>query len=140
MPCPYFYPVGQLGWPNAPRLPLGDAYTGLCRADPDAQMDPDPVALRDLCNLGYARGRCMHFPAGAGPDAVRFSVARDAGGLVQICWVRERDHHPFDHGRLEYSQEAQSFTGGIAEESVRQQAQAYVSSYLRRKTMDQRKS
>src|SRR5437879_1683236 len=134
MPCPYFHPAGQLAWPNAPRLPLGDAYTGLCQAEPGSAIDPGLAALKDCCNLGYARGRCAHFPAGDGPDAVRFTVAREADGLIRIDWVREKDHHPFDHGPLEYSVANRSFTAADADEAVRQQAHASIESYLRRKT------
>jgi hypothetical protein len=140
MPCPYFHPTAELGWPNAPRLPLGDAYTGLCQADPAAEIGPEPAILRDLCNLGYARGRCVRFPSGAGPDAVRFSVVSDDAAVVRICWVRERDHHPFDHGWLDYSREVGTFDGAITAESLLPQAQAYVASYLRRKAGERRKS
>ena len=129
-----FYPVGQLAWPNAPKLPLGDAYAGLCQADPVHESEPGLPALRDLCNLGYARGRCARFPPGDGPDAVRFSVERDRDGLIRICWVREKDHRPFDHGPLEYSLETHDFSAAPVDAAVVRQAHAYISSYLRRKT------
>ena len=132
MPCPYFQPLGQLAWPNAPRLPLGDAYAGRCQADPALPADPDPVTLRDCCNLGYARGKCARFPDSTGPDAVRFAVTADAGASVSIYWVRERAHEPFDHGALEYSIDSHVFTGPSVESAVQQQAEAYVQSYLRR--------
>ena len=134
MPCPYFHPLGQLAWPNAPRLPLGDAYAGICRADPGHPADPDPVTLRDCCNLGYARGKCPRFPDAAGPDAVRFAVTADAGASIAIYWVRERAHEPFDHGAIEYSVESQAFTAAAVDAAVRQQAEAYVDAYLRRKS------
>src|SRR5438270_4405060 len=107
MACPYFYPAGQIAWPHAPKLPLGDAYNGLCHADPGRPADPDRAALTDCCNLGYARGRCARFPMDAGPDAVRFSVVDDGEGFIRIYWVREKDHRPFDHGPLDYSRETQ---------------------------------
>lgn len=133
MPCPYFYPVGHLAWANAPRLPLGDAYSGFCHADPNAQADPGATTIRDLCNLGYARGRCSRFSAADGPDAIRFSVVRDRGEFITIYWVRERDHQPFDHGPLEYSVPAGTFTSPPAAGLIEQQARAYLGSYLRRK-------
>jgi hypothetical protein len=133
MPCPFFYPVQPLPWPNAPRLPLGDAYAGLCHADPACAAEPEPAVQRQLCNLGYARGRCARFPQAEGPDAVRFSVVEDAGHLIRLCWVRERNHYPFDHGPLEYSPEKQAFAAGAAEPGLERQARAYVASYLRRK-------
>jgi hypothetical protein len=134
MPCPYFHPLEQLAWPNAPKLPLGDAYTGLCQADPASPADPDPATLRDCCNLGYARGKCARFPDAAGPDAVRFAVTADAGGSVAIYWVREKGHEPFDHGSLEYSMAAQAFAAASGDAAVEHQARAYLASYLRRKS------
>jgi hypothetical protein len=134
MPCPYFHPLGQLAWPNAPRLPLGDAYSGRCEADPALPADPDPTTLRDCCNLGYARGKCVRFPDAAGPDAVRFAVTADAGNSIRIYWVREKGHEPFDHGPLEYSTETRVFSPAAVDTAVEQQAQAYVASYLRRKS------
>ena len=132
MPCPYFCPVEALAWPSAPRLPLGDAYTGTCQSDPAHPISPAAADLRDLCNLGYAAGRCARFPLTGGPDAIRFCAAKDAGGLIHIAWARERDHYPFDNGILEYSTETGRFTAATPHPIVGQQAQAYVSSYLRR--------
>ena len=132
MPCPYFYPVAQLAWPNAPRLPLGDAYTGRCNADPEHPADPDPVTLRDCCNLGYSRGKCSRFPEVPGPDAIRFAVTSDSGGSVRIYWVREKGHEPFDHGPLEYSIDARAFQASGVNAAIERQAHAYVESYLRR--------
>jgi hypothetical protein len=135
MPCPYFYPVGQLAWPSAPKLPLGDAYAGLCHADPAIPVDPDPAALKDCCNLGYARGKCARFPLNGGPDAVRFTVVADADGTILIYWVREKNHRPFDHGPLAYSCAAEVFAAADLDAALRQQAHAYVASYLRRTRM-----
>ena len=132
MPCPYFLPARQFVWPSAPILPLGDAYQGSCQADP-AQVAPPPAeSLVDLCNLGYARGRCPRFPQDEGPDAVRFAVVKDADGVISISWVRERDHHPFDHGRLEYQNDRLLTPAAPLPAVTIGQAQAYVSSYLRR--------
>jgi hypothetical protein len=97
--------------------------------------------LRPLCNLGYARETCARFPAGDGPDAVRFTISRCDGATLRLYYVMERDHHPFAHGPLEYSRAARSFaaptaseTPPAAQELVLRQAQAYVESYLRRKS------
>ena len=113
---------------------MGDAYTGWCHAAPGIETDPGMAALKDYCNLGYARGRCARFPQGDGPDAVRFAVATERDGLIRIQWVRERDHHPFDHGPLEYSLANHTFTAADVDPAVAQQAHAYIESYLRRKT------
>ena len=133
MPCPYFYPVEPLVWPSAPLLPLGDAYTGACQADPVLSFHPDALALRDLCNLGYARGRCARFPQTEAPDAVRFCAVHEAGGILRIAWVRERDHYPYDNGELEYRVAEGIFAAAPLDATGMQQAHAYVASYLRRK-------
>ena len=134
MPCPYFVPMAQLAWPSAPKLPLGDAYTGVCGAEAGNPIDPVIAVQRDLCNLGYARGRCSHFPDADVADAVRFAVARDDAGLIGISWVVEKDHHPLAHGPLEYSVASAAFVTPQSTEAVRRLAAAYVASYLRRKT------
>jgi len=135
MACPYFFPVearaesGQ----NA-MLPLGDSWTGICRADPRQPWRPDGAVLRPLCNLGYARGACPHFPSADGPDAVRFAVSGDDGASLRIYLVVERDHQPFAHGPLEYSRAREGFLNPPVDETISRQARAYVESYLRRKS------
>jgi hypothetical protein len=136
MACPYFDPIERRSNACAGRdamLPLGDSWAGLCRAIPDQPAPPDDASLRTLCNLGYARGHCSRFPADDGPDAVRFTIARDAGSTLGIAYVVERDHHPYTHGRLDY----QAATGTLADgpsDLLARQALAYVASYHRRKT------
>ena len=115
-------------------LPLGDSWSGVCRAVPEAPCEPAPDIARPLCNLGYARGHCDRFPAGSGPDAVRFTIAADLGASLRLYYVLERDHHPFAHGPLEYSVDAAAFDTPPASESLDSQARAYIASYLRRKT------
>ena len=109
-------------------LPLGDSWSGFCRADPN---NPHP-ASDVCCNLGYARGTCNLFPAGEGPDAVRFTVSSHEAAGVRISYVIERDHHPFAHGVVEYSFAAASVTTPLEPDTVARQANAYVESYLRR--------
>ncbi len=132
MSCPYFDPVApQVGGsgPESAMLPLGDAWTGICRAVPDQPWQPDHATLGRCCNLGYARGHCARFPRDDGPDAVRFAVSGDDGATVQLYYVIERDHHPFAPGPLEHT------SAGVPEASplLARQAQAYAQSYLRRK-------
>jgi hypothetical protein len=110
-------------------LPLGESWSGFCRALPNTAHPVNDVR----CNLGYARGDCGRFPAGEGPDAVRFTVSSHEPTGVHIYYVIERDHHPFAHGALEYSFAASSFTTALEPETVARQAHAYVQSYLRRK-------
>jgi hypothetical protein len=104
---------------------------------PDAPA-PETRAAGDTfcdttCNLGYARGECARFPEGDGPDAVRFTISSHHGAVIGICYVVERDHHPFAHGRLEYSTAAAIFATPPETATLARQAQAYVESYLRRK-------
>jgi hypothetical protein len=135
MACPYFYPVRDPAPPlESLPLPLGDAWTGLCRASHDTPLEPEPASLVGLCHLGYARGRCARFPKDdLGPDAVRFAVSRDSGASLDLCYVLERDHHPFAHGSLSYSPASRRFISQPSCPIMTRQAEAYVESYLRRK-------
>jgi hypothetical protein len=137
MACPYFFPVEPRSRVSDVRdamLPLGESWAGICRAIPERPSQPDEAAVRPLCNLGYARGKCPQFPAGDGPDAVRFTISRDAGNAIAIYYVVERDHHPFAHGALEYHPEPALFAPPAPGEVLARQAQAYAESYRRRKT------
>ena len=110
-------------------LPLGESWSGFCRALPDT-VHPVSDAC---CNMGYARGNCGRFPAGEGPDAVRFTISGHELAGLRLYYVIERDHHPFAHGRLDYSFAAAGLTTPLEPETVARQAHAYVESYLRRK-------
>lgn len=135
MACPYFYPIEPgLGGtdPRSAMLPLGDLWAGDCSAAPGAPPSPGDPALRLLCNMGYARGACPEFPAGDGPDAVRFTVRGADGTGVRLYYVLERDHHPFAHGPLEYSLASRSLAAQPSGGSLSRQAEAYAESYLRR--------
>ena len=97
MPCPYFFPVRPLGpgdWDPAPRMPLGATWFGECKAAAVVHSVPENDQ-RELCNSGYVRGRCVHFPENAPVDAVRFAFVPD--GLIYIL---EKDHAPVEHGVL----------------------------------------
>jgi hypothetical protein len=137
MACPYFYPVEQhtgIGPPSA-ILPLGDAWSGVCHAAPGSPRRPEETELRPLCYFGYARGRCDHFPQNDnGPDAVRFTISSDDGTSLGLYYVHERDHHPFAHGSLQYSLADSTFLEPNPDETFVRQAEAYVQSYLRRRT------
>ncbi len=114
-------------------LPLGGLWNGLCHASSSGPREPDESALLPLCNLGYARGSCPRFAGTEGPDAVRFTVSGDNGDFVRLYYVLERDHHPYAHGPLEFGTAQGAFTSPPADEGLRIQAQAYVTSYLGRK-------
>jgi hypothetical protein len=132
--CPYFYPIREpMPQLEAMPLPLGDAWRGVCRAAAGQQFEPEPATLVPFCHLGYARGRCAHFPqSDAGADAVRFAVDRESAAEIGLYYVFERDHHPFLHGRLSYSVTRGGFSEG-PEDIMLRQAEAYIQSYLRRR-------
>lgn len=131
MACPFFKPgarVEQDGWIHAPRLPLGGLYGGVCcaRAEP---FQPPESSRDDLCNCGYARGRCDRFPVGAA-DAVRFSALSDADGRLKLVYILEKNYAPAESGTLEYSfaeARLEGDPGGL----LAGQARAFVQSYLR---------
>lgn len=87
-----------MDWPSAPRLPLGAPYEGRCQAEDGGEVQPEAAILRDLCNFGYARGRCPLFPPGsAEADAVRFHAGR---------YVLEKNYSPWRTGPVEMIEEA----------------------------------
>ncbi len=136
MACPYFSPeerFPEAAWPKHPRLPLGDPYAGTCVAAPDKEWQPDQTTLRELCNLGYGRGKCPRFPAGAGPDSYRFSIVGDEGGALRVFYVAERAHCAMESGAIDYSVASGELREATGSETLREQVRAYVASYLRRK-------
>ncbi len=143
MACPYFFPTerfAESAWPKHPRLPLGDPYRGICRASPMRERLPGDETLRECCNVGRASPRCLHFPKGGGPDAIRYSVADDAAGLIRIFYVAERNHRSVDHGSVEFETATGLLRDDRAGETLDKQARAYVESYLRRKQEPEEKS
>ncbi len=142
MACPFFLPTGRLdeGLPSlkthAPRLPLGDSYRGICKATPEGFEPPEPVQ-REVCNCGYARGRCERFPGASGADAVRFSVTGDRDGQIRLVYIFEKNHSPLDYGLLDYSLDETQRLPEVAAELpallLTLQARAFLQSYLRRR-------
>jgi hypothetical protein len=124
MACPLFLPVSPLGDFAGDGVPLGDVYGGECAAGSGTLI---PIGiLRRCCNFGYARDACAH--AGTiDADASRFLVKSDCGGVVEIAWSTERNHHPVAVGILRVEQAAAPDPGPID-----RQARAYATSYLRR--------
>ena len=136
MACPFFHPSAPLsGQPGSDTaiFPLGDCFAGACHAQPGNPLEPDHESLRRSCNFGYARGICPRFPHADCADAVRFTISRDDASGIGIYYVMERDHHPYLHGPLAYSQASGRFEGPVEIGELLPQAQAYLSSYLRRK-------
>ena len=100
MACPFFVPVrpmddesgsGDAGpWLIPPRLPLGEAFHGFCHATPGTPFEPPETEQRELCNCGYVRGRCGHFPADGAADAVRFSARSKGKARLEIVYILEK--------------------------------------------------
>lgn len=135
MACPFFFPLRRLdqgAWLNPPRLPLGDPYSGECRADAAAPFEPPEEHQRERCNCGYARFRCSHYPEGAAGDAVRFSVLSDSSGRIEVIYAVERDHAPVEHGRLVYFREEDRWEDASVSGLLTRQAGAFVESHRRR--------
>ena len=131
MPCPYFFPLRMLGpgdWDPPPRMPLGAAWWGECKAgssiiETSAGEIPE-TEQRELCNSGYARGRCAHFPGDAAfdavVDAVRFAFVPEG-----LLYILEKDHAPVEHAVLLLDELD-------AETVLHQQARAFVQSHKSR--------
>ena len=135
MACPYFYPKGLLdasGWVAAPRLPLGDAYSGECRAS-EIAFQPDETRTRQTCNVGYARRCCDRFPRESQSDAVRFHVAEDSGERIRLQYIFEKECWPGAHGVLDYSVNEHQLAGDNTDGILRTQAGVFLESYLRRR-------
>jgi hypothetical protein len=134
--CPFFVPSRRLevsGWIRPPRFPLGDAFGGTCHARPTEVLEPPEPHQRELCNCGYAQGRCDRFPGGDSPDAVRLSVTEDTPARLSLVYVIEKDHVPVEHGTLEYAVADARLDGPVISDILAQQAQAFLESYLSRR-------
>jgi hypothetical protein len=134
--CPFFVPSRRLeitGWVRPPRFPLGDPFGGACHANPADVTEPPESHQRELCNCGYARGRCDRFPGDSAADAVRFSVTDDTAARLLVVYVVEKDHAPAEHGTLEYSVADARLDGPYISDVLVQQARAFLESYLHRR-------
>lgn len=107
-------------------MPLGQAYSGTCRARPQEFHVPPEAHLREFCNCGYARGVCDRFPAGEAVDAVRFSATESADGQLSVTYLYEKDHTPLSHGSLDFSRAGNAFSNAPASELLLRQARAFV--------------
>ncbi len=120
---PIFQTVRSIQW-AAGRTPLGGTYEGSCELQAG-------LGEPKLCNFGYARGICRHFPEGHATDAVRFSVSEISNNVVRLIWIHEKDHAPVEHGFLEYQRAAGMFVEP-AQGVLGAQALVFVENYLRR--------
>lgn len=128
-------PVRKLedgAWRHPSRLPLGSGWSGLCCAPGHEGAEPTDEELREFCNLGYA-ANCSRLPQQRSCDAVRFSVARDAGSQLFLWFVCEAGHLPASHGTLEYDISLQRWTCSHADPRIQKMAECYLESYLLRR-------
>jgi hypothetical protein len=120
------------GWVRPPRFPLGDPFGGACHARPAEVVEPPESRQRELCNCGYARGRCDRFPSDSAGDAVRFSITDETPSRLSVVYVVEKDHAPVEFGTLEYAVADAHLDGPVISEILAQQARAFLESYLGR--------
>lgn len=131
MACPYFHPTrpfreqGRL----PVRPPLGGLFEGECKVGA-RPLRPEADQLRELCNYGYARHGCTHFPSDAVADAVRFLVVSDVGESIQLAYSIERNHYPAGAGTLAFTPRSRALEGEAPGETLRAQALAYLDRYL----------
>ena len=133
MACPYFWPEGKLEtgpWTHTPRLPLGDSFSGFCRAQPGEVHRPAEQRQEELCNCGYPRGVCERFPTDSPADAVRFSIAADKPTRLSLTYVYEKDHAPAKFGFMEFLVGTHALVDRPADDLLARQAEAFVESYL----------
>ncbi|MGI9104024.1 MAG: hypothetical protein ACR2IF_16405 [Terriglobales bacterium] len=134
MACPYFMPGKRLEeplWPHPQRLPLGGGYSGCCTAPGHEGAEPAEDELKEGCNLGYARG-CPRLPEEREHDAVRFALARDREGKLNVKFVCESGHAPAQHGMLEFDRAAGVWRTRHGDARIQRMAECYVESYLGR--------
>jgi hypothetical protein len=99
---------------------LGGAWSGFCAALAGGSFEPPESVQRELCNCGYARGKCAYFPEGDSADAVRFASQGD-----RFIYILEKDHapvafglfHEADHGAAIVAQ-ARVFLEGLRDERI----------------------
>ncbi len=132
MPCPFFMPTErshESSWAHPERLPLGGAWKGVCTAREDETLTPDSQQLNEFCNLGYAAA-CPYLPSRREADAVRFSVANDSKDRIKIWYTLEREHHPGQHGILEYDAAGKCWITTHPDRCLQKMAECHLESYL----------
>jgi hypothetical protein len=121
MACPLFLPISPLAGLAPEAAPLGDFYGGQCAADPGTLIPLD--TLHRCCNTGYARKACP-YAAQTEADAVRFLIKADQGGVLDIAWSLERNHHPVAVGTAQVKADVPP-DGSPLDRQVRAYAAAY---------------
>jgi hypothetical protein len=128
--CPFFWPVERHEaelWAHRQRLPLGDGFTGECRAPSCAGRKPGDDELKECCNLGYATA-CPHLPKERAADAVHFSASGE--GTVRVNYVMVKDQAPGEHGMLEFDTTTRQWRNAHSDLNVQRMAECYVNAWL----------
>ena len=125
-------PLAGATWLHPARLPLGRGWSGHCCAPGHEGSEPSETELRDFCNLGYAAA-CSRLPPLRPYDAVRFSIARDGGQYLTLCFVCEAAHRPMQHGQLQYDAAADRWPSPHPEVRIQRMAECYLQAYLLRR-------
>jgi hypothetical protein len=134
MSCPYFIPTERFddaGFTHPSRLPLGAAFRGCCGAPGNDGAVPSDEEVKQ-CNLGYAR-KCSRLPQEREADAVRFSIVRDRGGQISLCYISELNYLPQENGSLHYEFLTQRWLEMHPDERVQAMAECFLQSYLLRR-------
>jgi len=132
--CPYFFPKERsftIGWQFPRRLPLGAGFCGTCRAGAEESF-PDEVTLRDLCNLGHARG-CSRMPGERRADSIRFAIAKDEDDRIVLQYVFDREHAPAGAGEVAFEFSTQRWLSTLDDACAQRQAECYLQIYLERR-------
>ena len=116
MACPLFVTA-------SPLKGFTDLYGGECAAEAGALIPVD--VLRHCCNTGYARGSCQR-AAQSDADAFRFLIKANRGGVVDVAWSSERNHHPVAVGTLTVDCRLGTAQTGPLESQARACAAAYL--------------
>jgi hypothetical protein len=115
MACPFFLPA-------SPLTGFSDSYNGECAL---AGGSPIPAELLGpCCNNGYARKVCAN-AATSDSDAFRFFIKSHRGGVIDVAWSSERDHHPVAVGNLPVNAHTAATT------PLEKQAHTFAAAYLR---------
>lgn len=133
MPCLYFEPQRIADHPrhsNA-RLPLIDEYDGCCRAAPEPIAVPAERRF-GCCNHGYSRGCCQYFPAAETRSSFRYTVLREAGGVLDLLCIEEQNYAPVRWHPTQYVAATDQLQPELADACMRAQALAFCRSFIGR--------
>jgi len=135
--CPFFMPVKRLEqdgtWFHPSRLPLKGGWDGHCCVPGHENAVLARDDLRE-CNLGYA-ANCSRLPRERTCDAIRISVAQDAGTKLLVCFVCELNHHPVENGTLEYDLAGARWKSCHSNVRIQRMAECYLEMYLQRRAV-----